>query len=124
MRGPLRRLALAAALLSGAGAAPAPTAPMKLQLTEGGALLVGRLNLSRVDEVTGVWSGQGHARLLRCAPRCVSVQSLPLERTLQLGPDATYRIVLGGRFRPGQKVSLVLRLRHTPVLNVVATVVR
>ncbi|MFC4637193.1 hypothetical protein [Deinococcus hohokamensis] len=124
MKGQLLRLALAASLLCGAGAAPAPAPAMKLQLTQGGALLVGRLNLPRADEVTGVWSGQGRARLLRCAPRCVAVQTLPLDRTLQLGPDATYRIVLGGTFRAGQKVSLVLRLRHTPVLNITANVVR
>ncbi|MFD1730690.1 hypothetical protein ACFSC4_05800 [Deinococcus malanensis] len=30
----------------------------------------------------------------------------------------------GGNFKVGQKVSLVLRLRQTPVLNVSATVVR
>ncbi|MFC4425799.1 hypothetical protein [Deinococcus navajonensis] len=124
MKGGLTRLAMTAVLLSAASTAQAPAPAMKLQLTQGGALLVGRLNLPRADEVTGVWSGQGRARLLRCAPRCVSVQTLPLERTLQLGPDATYRIVLGGNFRAGQKVSLVLRLRHTSVLNITATVVR
>ena len=113
-------------LLAGSGpvlGAPAP-APLKLHLTQGGALLTGRINVPRADEITGVWSGQGRARLLRCVPRCVVVQTLPLDRSLQLGPDARYRIVLGGTFKAGQKVSLVLRLRQTPVLNVSATVVR
>ncbi|GGK15328.1 hypothetical protein GCM10008955_05900 [Deinococcus malanensis] len=124
MRAAPRWALLALLASSGLGlGAPAP-APLKLQLTQGGALLTGRINVPRADEITGVWSGQGRARLLRCAPRCVVVPSLSLDRSLQLGPDARYRIVLGGNFKVGQKVSLVLRLRQTPVLNVSATVVR
>ncbi|CAM3161665.1 hypothetical protein DEDE109153_00365 [Deinococcus deserti] len=111
-------------LLAGSGSSTTAPPPLQLQLTQGGALLMGRLNIPRADEITGVWSGQGRARLLHCTPRCVVVQTLPLDRSLQLGPDARYRIVLGGKFKVGQKVSLVLRLRQTPVLNASAVVVR
>jgi hypothetical protein len=47
-----------------------------------------------------------------------------VEGTLLLSGDSGYRVVLGGSFTVGQKVSLVLRLKSGLLLNVTAPVVR
>ncbi|UBV41486.1 hypothetical protein LAJ19_07350 [Deinococcus taeanensis] len=114
-------LVLALSLGQGRGATPAT---VSLKATHGGALVVGALKLPRADELMGVWSSVGRARLMRCTPRCEVVTSIPVSGTLVLGQDTGYRVVLGGTFRAGQKVSLVLRLRNAQIMNLMATVAR
>ncbi|MDV6374749.1 hypothetical protein [Deinococcus arenicola] len=111
-----------AVLLPGAVAqAPAgPAADLKLMPSYGGALLVGRISAPRADELMGVWSSLGRARLLKCAPRCEVVKFVPVTGNLILSGSSGYRVVLGGKFKPGQKVSLVLRFRQGAVLNTAA----
>ena len=125
MNRPARLLALTALLggLLGNGQA-APGAHLSLRLSYGGALVQGQLRGAAHDAVTGVWSSVGRARLLRCDPRCVTAPTLPLPGTLTLGSGSVYRVVLGGEFRPGQKVMLTLRLRSGQVLNAQAVVER
>ncbi|MBZ9749566.1 hypothetical protein K7W42_01685 [Deinococcus sp. HMF7604] len=126
----MRRAALlrtALAVLTGVATlrpaqAAAPT--LILKLTHGGALLTGALSVTRADELTGVWSSVGRARMLRCAPRCEVVSGLPVQGVLTLGESSGYRVVLGGNFKVGQKVSLVLRYRNAQITNVMATVAR
>ncbi|KEF33623.1 MULTISPECIES: hypothetical protein [Deinococcus] len=116
-----------ALLLAGLGLALAVRAPateLTLRPAFGGAVLQGRVNVGGADELTGVWSGAGRARLLRCTPRCETVESIPVPGTLPLGENTPYRVVLAGEFRPGQKVRLTLRFRQAPLLNTEATPVR
>ncbi|MEF2278126.1 hypothetical protein V3W47_07420 [Deinococcus sp. YIM 134068] len=116
-------LALLAAL-GGTLAQRSPTAEVSLRPSFGGALLQGRMTVPGADALTGVWSSQGRARLLRCAPRCVVVSSVPLQGSLLVNGDTSYRVALGGTFRTGQRVQLTLQFRGAPLLNVNATVAR
>lgn len=100
------------------------SASLNLKLTHGGAIVQGRVTVPREDELTGVWSSIGRARLLRCAPRCQVVSGVPVQGSLLLGSDSGYRVVLGGKLVAGQKVSLVLRLRGGLIMNVSAPVGR
>ena len=109
-------------LLGTALAARTPTAQVNLQPTFGGAVLVGRVNAQTADTLTGVWSPQGRARLLRCQPRCTTVQTVPISGVLLLGQETPYRVVVSGDFRPGQRLKLALRFTDMQVLNVSATV--
>ncbi|MBZ9714556.1 hypothetical protein [Deinococcus multiflagellatus] len=119
------RAALAALLCVGtAPSAQALSPTLTLKLTHGGALLSGALRVARADELTGVWSSVGRARMLRCTPRCEVVEMLPVPGVLNLGTGSSYRVVLGGTFKVGQKVSLVLRYRNTQITNLMATVAR
>ncbi|GHF34442.1 hypothetical protein HNQ07_000132 [Deinococcus metalli] len=100
------------------------SATLNLKLMHGGAIVQGRVTVPKSDDVVGVWSSIGRGRLMKCSPRCVVVDSLPVEGSLQLGADSGYRVVLGGRLTAGQKISLVLRLRGGLILNVTAPVMR
>ncbi|WP_234009144.1 hypothetical protein [Deinococcus sp. NW-56] len=114
-------------LLAGLGmalAARLPTADLGLRPAFGGAVLQGRVTVAGGDELTGVWSGAGRARLLRCTPRCETVESIPVPGTLLLGEGTPYRVVLAGEFRPGQRVRLALRFRGAAVLNAEAAMLR
>ncbi len=120
--------AVLAALLLLPGAAaqnpPGMSADLKLTPSYGGALLIGRIKASKADELMGVWSSLGRARLMKCAPRCEVVRAVPISGSVILSGNSGYRVVLGGDFKVGQKVSVVLRLRQGVVMNVMATVSR
>lgn len=118
------RCGLAALLLGLACAARTPTAQLGLRPSFGGALLVGRITAGADEELTGVWSDVGRARLLRCAPRCEGAKTIPVDGTLVLSGDTAYRVAIGGEFRVGQHVRLALRFRNMQVLNVDAAVTR
>ena len=120
------RFLVLTALLGGlpGDARATPSADLSLRLSYGGALVQGQLRGAANDALTGVWSSAGRARLLRCDPRCEAAPALPLPGTLTLGSGSVYRVVLGGEFRPGQKVMLTLRLRSGHVLNAQAVVER
>lgn len=117
-------LGLWAAGVATAQISPSAGASLSLKPTYGGAIMVGRVIMPRNDDLTGVWSSLGRARLMKCAPRCQVVPSLPVQTNLVLNADSLYRIVLGGKFTPNQKVSLVLRFRQGLVMNAVASVSR
>jgi hypothetical protein len=104
--------------------APGLSATLNLRLMHGGAIVQGRVTVPKTDDVVGVWSSIGRGRLMKCAPRCTVVDSLPVEGSLLLSTDSGYRVVLGGHLTAGQKVSLVLRLRGGLILNVTAPVLR
>lgn len=126
MRGRMRWAGPAAllALLGAALAARLPAAQVGLRPSFGGAVLEGRI-LARVDdELTGVWSGQGRARLLKCTPRCEGVSTIPVPGSLLVNADTPYRIAVAGEFRAGQHVKITLRFRDMQLLNVDATVAR
>lgn len=115
-------LGLLAALLGGVLALRTPTADLSLRASFGGAVLQGRITAGAADELSGIWSGSGRARLLRCTPRCETVAAIPVPGTLRVGPDTPYRVALAGEFRPGQRVGLALRFRQSQLLNVEAVV--
>lgn len=132
-RNPVRAAALAGLLIAGppiAGlgiaqvGATGSAQELELRLSYGGAVAQGQLALGREDALTGIWSSVGRARLLRCSPRCVTVQDLPFSGLLNLGPGSGYRVALGGEFRLGQKVALTLRFRSGEVLTLSARVSR
>lgn len=103
-------------------AASAPAAKLTLRPSYGGAVLEGRVFVPRTDALIGVWSGAGFARLMKCAPRCTVVPSIPLSNTMVFGNASAYRVALGGDFRPGQKVNVTLRLRGQGVVITQAVV--
>ena len=121
----MRRAALLGLTVLGmALAARAPSAQVGLRPSFGGAVLEGRIVAGAADELTGVWSAGGRARLLRCTPRCTAVQAVPVAGTLLVGTGTPYRVAVSGEFRAGQRVKLALRFRNMQVLNVDATVAR
>ncbi len=122
-----RAAVLAALLLLPGAAAQNPaglSADLKLTPSYGGALLTGRINASRPDDLMGVWSSLGRARLMKCTPRCEVVKAVPISGNLILSGNSGYRVVLGGNFKVGQKVSIVLRFRQGVILNQTAIVDR
>ncbi|WP_019586868.1 hypothetical protein [Deinococcus apachensis] len=122
----MRRAGLAAllTLLGATLAARAPSAQLSLRPSFGGAVLEGRIVAGPGDELTGVWSEGGHARLLKCSPRCAVVPAVPVPGTLLVGTGTPYRVVVSGAFRTGQRVKLALRFRDMQILNVDAVVIR
>ncbi|GAA5533078.1 hypothetical protein [Deinococcus aluminii] len=117
-------LAVLLTLLGAALATRVPAAQVGLRPSFGGAVLEGRVVAGADDELTGVWSAQGRARLLKCAPRCEAVQAIPVSGTLLMSAETPYRVAVGGEFRPGQHVKLTLRFKNMQVLNVDALVNR
>lgn len=122
----MRRAGLAAllAVVGGALAARAPSAQLSLRPSFGGAVLEGRIVAGPGDELTGVWSEGGRARLLKCSPRCAVVPTIPVTGTLLVGTGTPYRVAVSGAFRTGQRVKLALRFKDMQVLNVDAVVSR
>ncbi|GGS13013.1 hypothetical protein [Deinococcus knuensis] len=115
-------LALSLAVTVNLSGVQAATRPLTLKPTHGGALLIGTLSVPRADELTGVWSSVGRARLMRCLPNCEVVKAVPVPGSLNLNDASAYRVVLGGTFKAGQKISLVLRYRNAQIVNLTATV--
>ncbi|AWN23848.1 hypothetical protein DKM44_11925 [Deinococcus irradiatisoli] len=112
---------LITSLLSGALGAPvAETA--SLRPTFGGVLLEAHLLPGSSSSLTGVWSDAGHAKLLRCAPRCQVVSEIPLSGPLTISQSSAYRVVLGGTFKPGKRVKVLLRFGQAELVAVEATV--
>ncbi|PYE54742.1 hypothetical protein [Deinococcus yavapaiensis] len=112
-------------VLAVSSAAAAPLVPRAvLKPTTGGVLVEAALsNVGEGDVLTGVWTANAKANLLECAPRCRVVASVPLSVGTTLGARTRFRVVLGGRFRLGQKVGLLFSFRGR-VAAVEATVTR
>lgn len=109
-------------LSSGVAAPLVPRAALKP--TTGGVLVEAVLsNVREGDVLTGVWTAGSKANLLECAPRCRVVSTVPLAVGATLGSRTRFRVVLGGRFRLGQKVGLLFSFRNG-VAAVEATVAR
>ncbi|GAA4023568.1 hypothetical protein GCM10022631_42900 [Deinococcus rubellus] len=118
-----RRASGLLALLIGSWSLAAPSADSAiLRPTFGGVLLEARLSPGSSASLTGVWSDAGHAKLLRCAPRCQVVKEIPLSGPLTVSQSSTYRVVLGGTFKPGKRVKVLLRFGQTELVTVDATV--
>ena len=113
------------AVLVAAGLALAApiTESATLRQTYGGVLLEAHLLPRGSSSLTGVWSDAGHARLMKCAPRCMVIPAIPLSTPLTVSQSSAYRVVLGGTFRPGQRVKLLLRFDQATLITVDAAVV-
>lgn len=122
----LPRLGLLAllTLLPASAASTGPAAKLTLKPSYGGAVLEGRIYVPGNDALTGVWSGAGLARLMKCSPRCTVVSVVPLQKTTLLNNASAYRVALGGQFKIGQKVNVTLRFKSQGVLVVPAVVTR
>lgn len=94
-----------------------------LRPTFGGVLLEARLLPGSALSLTGVWSDAGHAKLLKCAPRCQVVKEIPLSGPLTISQSSAYRVVLGGTFKPGTRVKVLLHFGQTELISVAAMVV-
>ncbi|AFD25631.1 hypothetical protein [Deinococcus gobiensis] len=116
--------ALAALLSSLALAFQVPETQLSLRTSYGGAVLEGRVSASRNDALTGVWAGPGRARLMRCAPLCTVVTSVPVQGLLVLSGDSAYRVALAGQFQAGQKISVTLKFQNQGVVVAQAVVSR
>ncbi|MFC4452971.1 hypothetical protein [Deinococcus sonorensis] len=97
-----------ATLLSSATTPPVVEAHA-LAHTFGGVLLQASFLPRGRDNLTGVWYEGGHAKLMRCSPRCEVIKKVPLEGPLMIGQDSTYRVVMAGSFRSGQRLKVMLR---------------
>lgn len=95
-------------------------ANFNLKLITGGAMLEGTLVSGRGDELISLTSSQGRSRLLRCSPRCVAVKRMPINKTLVLSQRSLYRVVIGGKYRAGQKISITFRFANGGVLQIAA----
>ena len=122
LRALLARCVLVVGVL-GQFAASAPTAEgTSLRPTFGGVLLEARLLPQGSAALTGVWSDVGQARLMRCSPRCAVVKEIALSGPVALSQSSMFRVVLGGTFRPGQRVRLLLRFGQSSFVTVDARV--
>lgn len=101
-----------------------PSASLSLRSSYGGAVLEGRVSSARADAVLSVSSNVGKGRLMKCSPKCSVVSSIPLQNSLVLGVKTPYRVALGGKFRKGQRVNVVLRLKNQGAVVVSALVSR
>lgn len=110
--------------LNASAATPSTAAKLTLTPSYAGAVLQGRIYSPSNDAIVGVWSGAGFSRLLKCAPRCTVVKSIPLKNTLLVGSDSGYRVALGGKFTVGQKVNITLRFQNQGVLITQAIVTK
>ena len=101
----------------------APTAEgNNLRPTFGGVLLEARLLPQGSASLSGVWSDAGHARLMRCSPRCTVIREIPLSGPLAVSQSSMFRVVLGGTFKAGQRVRLLLRFGQSNFVTVDARV--
>ncbi len=114
-------LLLAAWLGCGALGTPVADTPT-LRPTFGGVLLEAHLLPGSSSSLTGVWSDSGHAKLLRCAPRCQVVSEIPLSGPLTISQSSAYRVVLGGTFKTGKRVKVLLRFGQAELVAVEALV--
>lgn len=103
-------LSLAAGFSAVAGARAPFVGEATLRPAVGGALLEITLNARdrSGDTLQGVWVAGARANLMRCQPRCKPVSGIPVQGQTNLGSKTVYRVVLGGRFNPGQKVGLLI----------------
>lgn len=92
------------------------SAELSLRMSVGGALLQGTIKSSRSDQIIGILNARARTRLMRCSPRCVVIKNIPITRTLLLNSRSLYRIVLGGNYRAGQRVNLIIRFRSGAAL--------
>lgn len=89
------------------------TAAVQLRPTLGGAILEATMTprAKGADALLRAFMPRRVTKLLHCAPRCNSVTELPLNGPTAFGPDAANRVVIGGKFEPGQKVNLILQFK-------------
>ncbi|WP_420595345.1 hypothetical protein [Deinococcus sp.] len=121
MKRPFTGWLVAALLASSALCAPTAQAPT-LRPTFGGVLLEARLLPGNNASLSGAWSDTGRARLMRCAPRCSVVKSIPLDGPMTISQSSMYRVVLGGTFKPGQRVKVLLRFGQAEMVTLEARV--
>ncbi|WP_225429823.1 hypothetical protein [Deinococcus detaillensis] len=116
-------LACGLAGLLSAGVLAAPSAETAtLRPTFGGVLLEAHLLPGSAQSLTGVWSDTGHAKLLRCTPSCQVVKEIPLTGPLTVSQSSPYRVVLGGTFKVGKRVKVLLRFGQSDLIAVEALV--
>lgn len=111
-----------AGLLSLGGLAVPSAETATLRPTFGGVLLEAHLLPGSAQNLTGVWSDTGHAKLLRCAPSCQVIKEIPLAGPLTVSQSSTYRVVLGGTFKTGKRVKILLRFGQADLIAVEALV--
>ena len=104
-------------LLLASSARPPLVEAHTLTQTYGGVLLEASFQPRGRDRLSGAWYDGGRARLLRCAPHCQVVQSIPLNGPLMTGQSSLYRVVLAGRFRSGQHLKLVMRFENLQLVT-------
>lgn len=117
-RGLLSVLALTSAQAAAPKTLTPPLQAALLRPTFGGVLLEGRLSPRGGATLNGVWADTGRANLMRCAPSCAIVSSIPVNTPLTVSQTSMYRVVLGGTFKPRQNVRLLLRFSKGDPLTV------
>ena len=72
---------------------------------------------------SGVWYDGGRAKLLQCGPRCTVIKEIPFDAPLMVSQDSMYRVVLAGKFKPGQRLKMVMRFADVQLVTLSVTVV-
>lgn len=97
---------------------------LRLQVTSGGAVVLGTVTAAGTDELMSVWSNLGRATLMKCVPQCKTVPSLPLKGSLVLDTKSNYKILLAGDYKIGKKASLVLKFKTASLVTLYANITR
>ena len=109
-------------LLSSAGGPPVVEAS-GLTPTSGGVLLTATFKPRGRDALSGVWYGGGRAKLLQCEAHCTVIKEIPFDSPLMVSQDSMYRVVLAGKFRPGQRLKMVMRFADLQLVTLSVPVV-
>ena len=109
-------------LLSSAGNPPV-VAASALTPTFGGVLLTATFRPRGKDALSGVWYDGGRAKLLQCDPRCSVIKEIPFDAPLMVSQDSMYRVVLAGKFKPGQRLKMVMRFADVQLVTLSVPVV-
>ena len=110
------------ALLSSAGSPPVVEAS-GLTSTFGGVLLTATFKPRGKDALSGAWYDGGRAKLLQCEAHCTVVKEIPFDSPLMVGQDSMYRVVLAGKFKPGQRLKMVMRFADLQLVTLSIPVV-
>ncbi len=112
--------ALTSSVLLSSAASPPVVEATALTPTFGGVLLSATFRPRGKDALSGVWYDGGRAKLLRCDPRCEVIKEIAFDSPLMVSQDSMYRVVLAGKFKPGQRLKMVMRFAdlHLVTLSV------
>jgi len=91
--------------------------------TFGGVLLTATFKPRGKDALSGVWYDGGRAKLLQCGPRCAVIKEIPFDAPMMVGQDSMYRVVLAGKFKPGQRLKMVMRFADVQLVTLSVPVI-
>ncbi|AFZ68959.1 hypothetical protein Deipe_3529 [Deinococcus peraridilitoris DSM 19664] len=84
--------------------------PLQLQPTANGVMLVTTMTpRGAADTLQRAFVARHATNMLLCDPRCKPVNELPLGNPTAFGPSTSHRVIVGGKFQPGQKLHFIMQ---------------